>query len=221
MDAILQQLTSVQGVTGAALFNKQGGCVAHVLHPPYEPILLVEAVQELRQAVEMFTYLDSTDFQGFVAHLDSGKVVARQTGEWLVFVLGDDALQTSMLNVALSVVVLKLKAAGAPPEAPASVAVGSMSLGSMGTDGSIGTMVETPTDAVGVKVMKALLKELASQLGPFAKVLLKQELGKLGLSARTVGRQHFDDLVKVLSKRIPEEDKRQDFVSRAKQLPDA
>lgn len=221
MDAILQQLTSVQGVTGAALFNKQGGCVAHVLNPPYEPILLVEAVQELRQAVEMFTYLDSTEFQGFVAHLDSGKVVARQSGDWLVFVLGDGQLQTSMLNVALSVVVLKLKTAGPPPDAPSNVAVGSLSLGSMGSIGAGVSPSEAPADAVGVSVMKALLKELASSLGPFAKVLLKQELGKLGLSARTVGRQHYHDLIKVLSKRIPEEEKRQDFVVKAKTLPDA
>ena len=220
MEALLEQLTGVNGVTGAALFNSSGACVAHKLSPPYEPILLVEAVQELRSATEMFTYLDDAPFQGFVARLDSGVVVSRQSGDWMVLVLGSPALKTAMLNVALSVVTLKLKQVGSPA-AMAGAASGSrpsvsMSLGSMGSSGS---GAEAPPDAVGTTVMRALLKELSKQLGPFAKVILKQELGRMGLSARTVGRRHYDDLVKVLAKKIPEGEKKEQFIASVRDLP--
>ncbi len=220
MDALLEQLTNVSGVTGAALFNNTGACVAHKLQPPYEPILLVEAVQELRSAAEMFTYLDDAPFQGFVARLDSGVLVSRQSGDWMVMVLGGSNLKTAMLNVALSVVTLKLKQMG-PPSAMASVTAGSapsvsMSLGSMGSSGSGGA---APPDAVGTTVMRALLKEFSKQLGPFAKVVLKQELGRMGLSARTCGRQHYDDLIGILAKKIPEPSKREDFIVQVRELP--
>ena len=218
MEQLLQQLTAIEGVQGAALFNEQGGCVAHQLTPPFEAILLVEAIPELSSAVDMFSYLDKSDFQDFVANLENGTVIARKTGGWLVLIVGSPALQVPLVNVALSVVSIKLKQAGPPPAAPERVATGSMSLGSIA--GSVGTGSQIPADAVGINKVRALLKALATQLGPFAKVLLKQEMAKMGVSARTVGYSHYRDLADVLGKRIPDESKRDEFSKQAKAILD-
>lgn len=74
---------------------------------------------------------------------------------------------------------------------------------------------EIPPDAVGRPVIEALLKALARQLGPFAKVHVKEALGKMGVSASTVTLSQYNDLVSLLATRVTEPARAKAFVVEA------
>jgi hypothetical protein len=80
------------------------------------------------------------------------------------------------------------------------------------------TMVTVP-DAVGKHIMDALLKALARHIGPFAKLIMKEELTKLGLTPLTLGFAQYDDFVSLLSRRVQDPAKRREFITEAEALP--
>ena len=78
--------------------------------------------------------------------------------------------------------------------------------------------VEIPPDAVGRPVIEALLKALARQMGPFAKVYVKEALNKMGVSANTVTLSQYNDLVSLLVTRVTEPARAKAFVAEAATL---
>jgi predicted regulator of Ras-like GTPase activity (Roadblock/LC7/MglB family) len=74
-------------------------------------------------------------------------------------------------------------------------------------------------DSVGPYVMDGLLKALARHIGPFAKLILKEELHKLGATAATLGFAQFEDFVGMLAGRLQDPAKRREFVEEAERLP--
>jgi predicted regulator of Ras-like GTPase activity (Roadblock/LC7/MglB family) len=74
-------------------------------------------------------------------------------------------------------------------------------------------------DAVGKNIMDGLLKALARHIGPFAKLIMKEELTKLGATATTLGFGQYEDFVSLLSRRVQDPAKRREFITEAEALP--
>jgi predicted regulator of Ras-like GTPase activity (Roadblock/LC7/MglB family) len=79
--------------------------------------------------------------------------------------------------------------------------------------------VSARPDSVGPYVMDGLLKALARHIGPFAKLILKEELHKLGATAATLGFAQYEDFVGMLAGRLQDPAKRREFVEEAERLP--
>jgi len=63
--------------------------------------------------------------------------------------------------------------------------------------------------------MDSLQKAFAKHIGPFAKVVLNEELTKMGAAATTLGHAQYDELVKALGNRLPDVMKRREFMAEA------
>lgn len=83
-------------------------------------------------------------------------------------------------------------------------------------DGSLGS---STADAVGRTIVEALLVALARHIGPFAKLIVKEELSRLGVTAATLGVAQYDDFVTLLSRRVQDPSKRREFMAEAEALP--
>ncbi len=94
-------------------------------------------------------------------------------------------------------------------------------LGSMSGLGSSQGGHEAPAvpDAVGRPIVDALLKALAKHIGPFAKLIMKEELTKLGVTAATLGFSQYEDFVGLLGRRLQDPVKRREFMTEAEGLP--
>jgi hypothetical protein len=227
MDNLFQTLTGIQGVMGAALCNQQGECVAYQMPAPFEPILIQQIAGEVQSVLQMVRYLDDSKVTSFSAKLEEGYLFVRVFGDYIVLVIADNQINTSMLGVAYNVVGLKLAQSGPPPR---TVAQGSApgrpsaqhtahtessaeGFGAMTTSNPGGPI---PPDAVGPVVVNELLRALARQVGPIARVMLKQETGKLGTSPTRLGASQLGTLLEALGARIPEPQKRSQFMEESR-----
>jgi hypothetical protein len=75
-----------------------------------------------------------------------------------------------------------------------------------------------PPDAVGAKIADDLVRLLAAQVGPFAKVLFKQELKRIGSTVQTLTRPQLDELITLLAPKVPEPAARNEFIAAARRL---
>ncbi len=74
-------------------------------------------------------------------------------------------------------------------------------------------------DAVGKNIMDGILKALARHIGPFAKLIMKEELTKLGATPTTLGFSQFEDFINLLSRRVQDPAQRREFITEAEALP--
>ena len=243
MTEILDVLVRIPGVSGAALCNQAGDCVLSQLIPPFEPILIKQLVNEIRSVFQIMRYLDDSEPQFFVVHLDDVSIVVRQIGELTLVALASSTTNSNMLGVGFNVVNLKireygpanfelaagsgsgLKGASASQSPPPRQAAGSVP--GRGEATTIAASVSlsmsdsgrpAAPDWVGEVVMQKLLKALARQLGPAAKVILKQEVKRIAVSMGSVTPSNFFSLVDALAQRINDPPKRQAFLSEARPL---
>jgi hypothetical protein len=75
-----------------------------------------------------------------------------------------------------------------------------------------------PPDAVGVSVVNELAKLLSGHVGPFAKVIFKQELKRIGAGVQTLTWSQYDDFVTFLAAKIPDPAGKNKFVAAARRL---
>ncbi len=294
MSNALTGLNQIPGVVGSAIFNAQDECVVHMMPPPFEPMLLGSVMVELRNALNVLTYLDDSSTWGaIVIRYDSGYLVVRQIHRMTVMVIAQPSLNPAMLSVGFNVAALKLEKEGlppaplpppplppprserassqmhglgtqqmpipAPPQAaplpppsyrsappggmPAGQSSGSVSVSqSGGLPGIQAVSQSSPrlaassmtggfrthdsqdtnpqiADAVGKNILDGLLKALARHIGPFAKLIMKEELTKLGLTPATLGFAQYEDFVSLLSRRVQDPAKRREFITEAEALP--
>ncbi len=67
-------------------------------------------------------------------------------------------------------------------------------------------------------VVLELLKTFRHFMGPFAKVIMKQEMTKMGISSATLKREQWPDLCGTLGDRIPDLQRRTRFAAQARQI---
>jgi hypothetical protein len=325
MSTALAGLNQIPGVIGSVIFNAQDECVVHMMPPPFEPMLLGRVMAELRNSLNVLSYLDdSSSWSAIVIRYDAGYLVVRQLQKLTVMVLAQPTLNPAMLSVGFNVAALKLEKEGLPPaplpppplppsrqtaampgqmspmppamtgqyaaqpmplgpppqppqhmgmptgqmpsvssSMPAMPAPGGagphmhsspgMGLGSSGASsgnvsvsqsggvpGISAVSQSSPRlasasvsgfrsdsqdtnpavpDAVGKNIMDALLRALARHIGPFAKLIMKEELTKLGLTPATLGFGQYEDFVSLLSRRVQDPAKRREFITEAEALP--
>ncbi len=213
MSENLSNLCNISGVLGAAIFNEAGHCVDHQLQPPYEPVLVGQALKELMAAFEVCNYLDPSPLETAVAQMSDGYLAIRKVDGFAVIVLASSNLNPAMLNVAFNVLALKLKQGSAQT----AISAGSLSISNsnLSIDQS---MAGRPVNAVGARVMRGVVQALAKQVGPFAKVMVKKELKKMGASSSTLDQSMFEDFVQNVSKKIDDPDGRRAFLAQAREL---
>lgn len=294
MSTALAGLNQIPGVIGSVIFNQQDECVVHMMPAPFEPMLLGRVMSELRNALNVLSYLDdSSSWNAIVIRYDAGYLVVRQLMRLTVMVIAQPSLNPAMLSVGFNVAALKLEKEGLPPAPlpppppmpprpsaaygaqqmplpqsqqpaplppppsyPSSPPVhtsshpvqaagsnsGNMSISQSGGIPGISAVSQssprlasasmsgfrsdsghdsTPTvaDAVGKTIMDGLLRALARHIGPFAKLIMKEELTKLGLTPSTLGFSQYDDFVSLLSRRVQDPAKRREFMKEAESLP--
>jgi hypothetical protein len=243
MNEILDVLMRIPGVSGAALFNQQGECVLSQLIAPFEPILIKKIVSEVGGVFQMMRYLDDSEPQFLVLHLDEVVVAVRKIQDLTLVALATSTTNSTMLSVGFNVVYLKILdhgianfelAAGtgprpgigsqSPPRAsggmPAAVpiahsegtAIGSARLG-MSDSGEL-----VAPDFIGEDLVQRLVKALARQLGPAARVVFKQQVKHIGLTVGTITPSNLSTVVDALLLRVTDVGKREAFLSDVRAL---
>ncbi len=236
MNEYLTGINDVAGVVGSAVFDAANQCVAHAAPSPYEPILLSQVMEELRSSIDYLNYIDDgSPWETLIVNFEGGIVYLRKVDDMSILVLAQPTLNSAMLGVALNVVSLKLQRGQASGPGAASrsgtgmasgtgaprSSTGMISQSGMGSSPSLsmsGSGQVAGPNAVGHEMMNLLLKCLAKQIGPIAKIALKEELGKMGVTAHTIERGQFNDLVLTLLARIPDPDKRKEFLDEMRKV---
>jgi len=243
MQAMLSSLSQIQGVTGGAVFGPTGECILHQMPVPYEPILLNQVFSELRTVLDAVRYMDeSGTLDAFVCRFDNGSLILREIGGHTVLLLVSPNVNMAMINVGFKVAALKRHrgpepglAVATPTPAPVHLSSSHLDRESGGgrqpsSPGPIQATISTlsassttedgpiPPDAVGVSVVNELAKLLSGHVGPFAKVIFKQELKRIGASAQTLTRSQYDDFVTFLAAKIPDPAGQTKFAAAARRL---
>jgi len=226
MDNVLLGINAIPGVIGSAAFDSDDACLAHQVPAPYEQILMTQVMRELRSALGVLSYLDdsSSAWGMFVVGYEEGYIIIRPVDETTtILVLASLTLNLAMLGIGFNVASLKLaqertggQHAAAIGSTSQSGRLGSQSVAPRGSTSLLsqsGGDTAPPPNAVGPDVMNALLKLFAKQIGPFAKVILKEELTKIGATASTLVRSQYEDLVGMLVRRLPDSGKRKEFMT--------
>lgn len=216
MDAsILENVIKVSGVYGAAIADKDTRVMAHRLQPPYEPMLVSHVIARFKVATEAVSYVDTSPIQTAIASFDDGVIVTRLVGELSIVVIASHDANLAMLAVALNAMALKLadlasRTASAPGGGPSPTGDFSMSDSAGGAS--------APPDALPKALIKDLLRCFAQEMGPFAKVMLKEQLVALGVTASSVRRTQWPDLLAMLAAKVPDAAKRSAFLAAARGL---
>ena len=260
MKTALQSLVQVPGVLGAAVFDGENACLAEMLEPPYEPILLSEALGRLREVLDNYVAIDDSGVGAAVLVFGEGHCLIRMLNGISVVVLASESANLAMLGVALNVAALKCSRAANGKSAKISMVdisrsgVDSMPQGQLqdldhsvvealanksqsfvkqkkkkkakGSRGSRSTALSVswavegyklppPPGAVGLAVMRHVLKSLMRQIGREGKPLLEEELHRIGATPATVTAGQFTDLIVAVARRIPSPGARDAFMSDA------
>lgn len=243
MNEILDVIVRVPGVSGAALCNQQGECVLSQLNPPFEPILIKKVVSEVRGVFQTMRYLDDSEPQFLVVHLDDVVVAVRQIEELTLVALATSTTSVTMLSVAFNVVNLKIRdhgianfdlAAGtgllpgrgsqSPPRpssrTPLSVPI-ARGEGTPTSSASLGISDSTQPaapDFIGDELVQRLVKALARQLGPAASFVFKQQVKHIGLTVGAITPRNLSTVVDALLQRVTDVAKREAFLSDVRAL---
>jgi predicted regulator of Ras-like GTPase activity (Roadblock/LC7/MglB family) len=108
---------------------------------------------------------------------------------------------------------------GTPAVSQSSPRVASSSTSGFQSDSQGQGMIPiTVPDAVGKPVMDSLLRALARHIGPFARLMIKEELTKLGCTLTTLGMSQYEDFISMLGRRLQDPNKRREFMTEAENL---
>ena len=71
MNGIFDKLSSIEGVTGWAVFDSADQCIAYATPPAIEPILLSKVLSELQEAFNLYRSIEaSASLNSFAAKFD-------------------------------------------------------------------------------------------------------------------------------------------------------
>jgi predicted regulator of Ras-like GTPase activity (Roadblock/LC7/MglB family) len=200
MEAILQSILDVAGVSASLVFDGAGRLVAHRGHAVYDQALCEQISLVLVKAVDT-VQLQQSDWDSMTAQYSDGKLLLRNLGEangqsHVLAVIADATLNPSFATVAMRVAANKLKRAlaggsasglsdtgpgGPPGSSPGAVSPGAGAppkLSSSGLTWSAAasgalSRVNVADPASGAFLTRCV-KELARHVGPMAKVFVEE-----------------------------------------------
>jgi hypothetical protein len=111
VDAILFNIMKVQGVGAAGVFGPDDACLGFAASEQvFEPIMLLAAIRASEEVLDTYrTIEDLGDASSFSCELEHGTFVYRHVGGARLGVMALHGVNLSMLDVAVSVAVLKLQ----------------------------------------------------------------------------------------------------------------
>lgn len=223
MDAILQELMDLAGVSAAMVFDGTGHLDGHRGRAVYDRALCEQVSGNLVKAIDSIQ-LQQADWDSVTAQFADGKLILRNLGSpgghaHTLAVVADVTLNSSFATVAIRVAANKLRKAivegGSATATPAAAApAGSPSasssqlpgeskpaLGSSGLSWSKVSSVGFSTVAVADPASSAFLtrcaKQLARHVGPIAKVYVEEAVRRVSPDAPfsvSVGARLVEDL---------------------------
>lgn len=113
MDAILQTLMDLQGVTAAMVFDNAGQLLGHRGHSIYDRALCEQVSGALVRAIDA-VQLQQEDWETIAAQFQDGKLLLRRVGAaggrtQVLAVVADGTLNPSFATVAIRVAAVKLR----------------------------------------------------------------------------------------------------------------
>lgn len=210
MDAILQSLMDLGGVTAALVFDSTGQLLGHRGHAVYDPSLCAQVSAVLAKALDA-VQLQQEDWETVTAQYADGKIVLRKVvaGEQtnVLAVVADGSLNASFATVALRVAAGKLKrlveggpgsssvagpagsSAGraGPGQSQPSPADSRPNLANSGLSwskiSSVGLSRVAVADPASGAYLARCAKELAQFVGPIAKVYVEEAVRRVSPDA--------------------------------------
>jgi hypothetical protein len=207
MDAILQSLMDLGGVTAAMVFDSAGQLVGHRGHAVYDQALCAHVSGVLAKAIDA-VQLQQEDWETVTAQYADGKIVLRRVAAGdqtrVLAVVADGSLNASFATVALRVAAGKLKRFLEGGPSSSSVAgLGSSAAASRSGPGasqpspgdsrpnlansglswskisSVGLSRVSVADPASGAFLGRCAKELAQYVGPIAKVYVEEAVRRV------------------------------------------
>lgn len=212
MDAILQSLMDVGGVTAAVVFDSTGQLLGHRGHAVYDQALCAQVSAALAKALDA-VQLQQEDWETVTAQYADGKIVLRKVvaGQQtnVLAVVADGSLNASFATVALRVAAGKLKRlieggpGGSSAAGPSSSSVSGSRPGPGGSQPSpgdsrpnlaasglswskisnVGLSRVAVADPASGAYLARCAKELAQFVGPISKVYVEEGVRRVSPDA--------------------------------------
>lgn len=205
MSNFLAGLREIPGVLGAALFDATDACVEQALTPPYDAELLLHALLEVRAGLQAAGGLDPVDPVSFWAQGEGGSIVLRFLGGSIVVVVTGPAVNPSMLAVGFTVVERRIRGEASRPPRPAASAPPAPAQRPASTPPPGG-------QPIGAVVVDGLVGLLAKQIGPVARLVVREGLGKVAATADTLDTTRYKDFIRYLTSQISEPERAARFL---------
>lgn len=112
--SLLDNLSGVPGVLGAALFEADEICIESTLPAPYEAPFVADVVRQLLVANMALDFVDETPLETLFLRFTGGSLAVRTYPRHRVITIADSTLNPLMLNVALGALENHLRRSPAP-----------------------------------------------------------------------------------------------------------
>lgn len=207
MDAILQTLMDLPGVTAAMVFDNAGQLIAHKGHSIYDRALCEQVSGALVRAIDA-VQLQQDDWETIAAQFQDGKLLLRKAGDaggrsQVLAVVADGTLNPSFATVAIRVAAGKLKklleggsGAGSSSHLGSSPHLGAHPGGSQPPSDSRPNLANSglswskPSSSIGLSRVQVAdpaagaflarcAKALAQAVGPIAKVYVEEAVRRV------------------------------------------
>lgn len=209
MSNYLAGLREIPGVLGAVLFDATDACLEHVLSPPYDPDLFLLALNELRAGLQATAGLEAADPVSFWVQGEGGSIVLRFLGGSTLGVLASTAVNPAMLTVGFNVVERRIRGELSRPPAPmASVPPPALSQPPPASP----ARPSPGGQAIGAPVVEKLVGLLAKQIGPVARLVVREGLAAVAATPETLDTARYKDFIRYLTTQISEPERAARFL---------
>ena len=236
MEAILEGILEVPGVTAVLVVDGQGGLVAHRGRAVYDRALCEQLASKVGKVIDA-VQLQQEDWDAVSAQYSDGKLLVRNLGgeagqTHVLGIVADATLNPSFATVAIRVAANKLRKAlsggaasssslgaisSAPPPVPAAASAPASDSGVLGSSGlswskgsSAGISRVQAADPASAAFLGRCAKELARHVGPMAKVYVEEGVRRVA-GDQPFAMAHAPKLLDDLSGQIEDPDDRAQF----------
>ncbi len=235
MEAILEGILEVPGVTAVLVVDGQGGLVAHRGRAVYDRALCEQLASKVGKVIDA-VQLQQEDWDAVSAQYSDGKLLVRNLGgeagqTHVLGIVADATLNPSFATVAIRVAANKLRKAlsggaassslgavsSAPPPVPVAASAPASDSGVLGSSGlswskgsSAGISRVQAADPASAAFLGRCAKELARHVGPMAKVYVEEGVRRVA-GDQPFAMAHAPKLLDDLSGQIEDPDDRAQF----------
>ncbi len=233
MEAILDGILEVPGVSAALVVDGKGGLVAHRGRAVYDRSLCEQLAGKVAKVVDA-VQLQQEDWEAITAQFSDGKLLLRSLGAaagagHLLAIVADATLSPSFATVAIRVAANKLKkalaggadssaalsgtpgpASSTPPAPPSELGPLSGSAVSWSKGSSTGTSRIQAADPASAAFLGRCARELARHVGPMAKVYVEEAVRRVA-GDQPFAMAHGPKVLDDLSGQIEDADDRAQF----------